>query len=90
VALHVRNFRKTSQAHRIEIHTPPGLVVEPSVLEGELLPESRKAFPIRIKATAEAASGVRIVGLDVTLDGHRYGERFDFVVGIDSEEASKR
>jgi hypothetical protein len=25
---------------------------------------------------------VRIVALDITLDGHRYGEWFDFVVDI--------
>jgi hypothetical protein len=28
---------------------------------------------------------VRIVALDVTLDGQRYGERFDFMVGIGSD-----
>jgi hypothetical protein len=38
----------------------------------------------------EAAYGVRIVGLDVTLDGRRYGEWFDFVVEIDSDKASKK
>ena len=84
VGVHVRNFRKTRQKHRIEIHTPPGIVAEPAALEGELEAESRKGFPIRLKATAEAGKGVKIVALDVTLDGHRYGERFDLVVGIGS------
>ena len=88
--MYVRNFRKIRQTHRIEIHTPPGLVAEPAFLEGQLPAESRKSFPVRIRATTEAAARVRIVGLDVTLDGHRYGEWFDFVVGIDSDKASKK
>jgi hypothetical protein len=81
VSVHVRNFRKTPQQHRIAIHAPPGIVVEPAVLEGELPAESRKAFPIRLKASGEAASGVRLVAFDVTLDGRRYGEWFDLIVG---------
>jgi len=28
--------------------------------------------------------------LEITLDGHRYGEWFDFVVGIVSNDATKR
>jgi hypothetical protein len=82
LVLHVRNFRKTRQTHRIEIHTPPGLVAEPACPVGEVAPESRKSFPLRITAAANAAPGVRLVALDVTLDGRRYGEWFDFVVGI--------
>jgi len=29
VTLHVRNFRRGRQTHRIEIHAPPGLIAEP-------------------------------------------------------------
>ena len=86
VSLHVRNFRTRKQNHRIEIHTPPGVTAEPAVLEGELGRESRRSFPIRIKASADADPGVRIVALDVTLDGHRHGEQFDFVIGIGPEK----
>ena len=82
VNVHVRNFRSRQQNHRLEIHAPPGVAVEPAVLEGTLASESAGSFPVRIKATANANPGVRIVALDVTLDGHRYGEQFDFVVGI--------
>ncbi|MGO8929623.1 MAG: MBL fold metallo-hydrolase [Limisphaerales bacterium] len=85
VNVFARNFRSRKQTHRIEIHIPPGLVAEPAVLEGKLSAGSRRAFPIRIKAAANAPSGVQILALDVTLDGQRYGERFDFVVGIGSE-----
>ncbi|MCL4180379.1 MAG: MBL fold metallo-hydrolase [Verrucomicrobia bacterium] len=81
VKVWVRNFRSTSQAHRIEFHAPEGLRIEPAVLEGALESDSRQAFPVRVSATAAAVPGVNLVGLDVTLDGRRYGEWFDFVVG---------
>jgi len=90
INLHVRNFRPGKQVHRIAIHTPPGLAAEPAVLEGELPGESRRSFPVLVKAAPEARSGTRIVALDITLDGHRYGEWFDFVVGIVSNDATKR
>ena len=89
VNIHVRNFRKTAQTHRIEIHTPPGLIAEPAVLVGELAAESRKVFSIRLKAAADAAGGVRIVGLDITLDGQRYGQLFDLVVGVGPDAPAK-
>jgi glyoxylase-like metal-dependent hydrolase (beta-lactamase superfamily II) len=87
VSLQVRNFRERRQNHRIEIHTPPGLVAEPSVLVGTLARESRRSFPIRIQAAADAPPGVRIIALDVTLDGRRYGEQFDLVVGVAADQA---
>ena len=79
----LRNFRSVRQAHRLELHAPPGLRVEPAVLEGALETESRAAFSVRVTATAAARPGVHLVGLDLTLDGRRYGQWFDFVVGLD-------
>jgi len=84
VTLHVRNFRARSQRHRIEIHTPAGLHAEPAMLEGTLAAESRQSFPIRLQASADAGSGVRLVAFDVTLDGRRYGERFDMILNVNS------
>ncbi len=83
--LHVRNFRSRKQNHRIEVQTPPGLTAEPRILEGSLGRASRGTFPVRLTAASDVAPGVHIIALDVTLDGKRYGERFDFVV-----EALKR
>jgi len=57
-------------------------MAEPTILEGSLSGESRRAFPIRIRAAFDTAPGLRVVALDVTLNGQRYGERFDFVVGV--------
>jgi len=88
LTVHIRNFQTTEQTHRIEFCAPPGLQIDPAVLEGVVAPESRRAFSFRVAATPEAASGVNLVGLDVTLDGRRYGQRFDFVVGV--EPGNKR
>jgi glyoxylase-like metal-dependent hydrolase (beta-lactamase superfamily II) len=86
VKVWIRNFRLTPQNHRIEFHAPAGLWVEPPVLEGELAPESRQAFPVRVGTTPTAGAGVQFIGLDVTLDGLRYGQRFDGVVAIEAED----
>jgi hypothetical protein len=54
----------------------------PAVLEGEVAAESRRSFPIRLKATSATGPGVSIVALDVTIDGRQMGEVFDFIVSI--------
>jgi glyoxylase-like metal-dependent hydrolase (beta-lactamase superfamily II) len=82
VVVYVRNFRNRAQSHHIEIHTPPGVIAEPAVLDGSLPPSARKAFPIQLRRTAEAATGVQIVAFDITLDGRRYGEWFDAIVEV--------
>ena len=88
VTLHVRNFRATPQHHRIRVHAPPGLVTaEPACLEGQLAGESRRSYPVRIQVPADAAPGVHLVAFDVTLDGRRYGEWFDLIVGVNAGQA---
>src|SRR2546425_7044635 len=80
IQLHVRNFNSRMQTHHIEIHTPPGLSAEIPLVEGKLSKNSGAAFPIRLRATTDAQTGVHIVAFDVTLDGRRFGERFDCIV----------
>ena len=82
VAVQVRNFRRRGQEPHIEIHAPPGLSAEPPVLEGNLGHETRQEFPLRVTASPDAEPGVHIVAFDITLDGHRYGEWFDFIVNV--------
>ena len=90
VDLHVRNFLARPQRYRIAVHVPEGVVAEPAVLEGTTPPESVVRVPLRLKAAAGASPGVRIVALDTTLDGKRYGEWFDFVVAVEDEAARKK
>jgi glyoxylase-like metal-dependent hydrolase (beta-lactamase superfamily II) len=82
VSVHLRNFRSRTQAHRIEVHAPPGLVAEPSDLRGELGAKARGVFKLTVKAAPDAKPGVHIVAFDPTLDGRRYGELFDLVVEV--------
>lgn len=82
VTLHVRNFLSRPQRHRIRMNAPPGIGVEPAILEGTVGAESSASFPLRLSATQDLKSGVYIVAFDVTLDGKRYGEWFDMVVSV--------
>jgi hypothetical protein len=88
IRITVRNFRDTPQKHRVELKLPPGLAAEPAMLEGVVGPRSRQSYPVALKVTQRAAleHGVQIVPLDITLDGKRYGELFDFLIlGRDQE-----
>lgn len=81
VTLTVRNFRDRPQRHQIALRLPPGVTATPAVLEGTVAAQSRQGY--RVVLTAEPSRvppGVHMIPLDITLDGHRYGEWFDFLV----------
>jgi hypothetical protein len=82
IQLHVRNFQSGPQKHQIAIQTPPGLVAETPGLQGQLEGASRKAFAVRLRATPDAEPGVRLIAFDVTLDGRRFGQRFDCIIEV--------
>lgn len=90
VRLHVRNFQRGRQAHRIEIHTPPDLVAEPSVLEGHLAGRAIESFPVVFKALPGGSPGTHLVAFDVTLDGRRYGQRFDAIINVAGDAGTSR
>lgn len=83
ISLHVRNFLPRPQTHQIAVRTPPGLMALTPRLDGRLAEASRGVFPVRVQVKADAEPGVRLVAFDVTVDGRRYGERFDCVVEVD-------
>ena len=80
VTVRVRNFHGRPQSHRIALHAPAGVTADPPVLEAVVAPESTAGFPVKLTASPDAPKGVQIVAFDITLDGRRYGEWFDFVV----------
>lgn len=81
VAITVRNFRDHPQQHHIALHLPEGVTAEPSVLDGTVAAKSRQTYEVTLKADAARVSpGVRMVPFDITLDGERYGELFDFLI----------
>ena len=88
VSITVRNFRDTPQQHRIALHLPPGVQADPAILEGSVAPESRRSF--KVKLTADPATlpvGVQMVPMDITLDGKRHGQLFDFIVQAKEPES---
>jgi len=83
VTITVRNFRDKPQRHHIRLRLPPGVTVDPAILEGSVEPTSRKAFKVRVTADpARVPAGVQIVPMDITLDGKRHGELFDFLIQL--------
>ncbi|MBC7818203.1 MAG: MBL fold metallo-hydrolase [Planctomycetaceae bacterium] len=81
VTVTVRNFRETPQRHRVELKLPAGLTAEPAVLEGTIDRKSRRSYPVKLTVNRNAVpSGIQIVPFDITLDGKRYGELFDFLI----------
>jgi hypothetical protein len=78
----VRNFLARPQPYRVAMHCPAGITAEPAVIEGATAAEAIVRIPLKLKAAADAKVGTHIVGLDITLDGKRYGEWFDFIVGV--------
>ncbi len=82
VDLHIRNFHDRTQKHRIKAHTSPGLIALSPLIEGELKSKERKSFPFELMVEVGTKPGVYIVAFDTTLDGRRYGERFDMIVEV--------
>ena len=83
VTVTVRNFRSTPQQHHIELKLPPGLTAEPAVLEGTIKAESRQSYPVKLTVNRHLVPlGVQLVPFDITLDGKRYGELFDFLIRV--------
>jgi hypothetical protein len=81
VSITVRNFRETLQRHRIVLQLPPGVTSDPAFLEGTVPAKSRQSFKIKLTADpAQAPAGVQMVPMNITLDGRRYGQLFDFII----------
>ena len=81
VSITVRNFRDSPQRHRVVLQPPPGLKIEPAVLKGSVAAKSRTSFKVKLTADPEKLpAGVQMVPMDITLDGKRYGQLFDFIV----------
>jgi glyoxylase-like metal-dependent hydrolase (beta-lactamase superfamily II) len=81
VSITVRNFRDTLQQHRVVLQLPPGVKAEPSVLEGTVGPKSRQSFKVKLTTDPDKLpAGVQMVPMDITLDGKRHGQLFDFII----------
>jgi glyoxylase-like metal-dependent hydrolase (beta-lactamase superfamily II) len=89
VSITVRNFREQAQQHRVVLQLPPGVRAEPAILEGTVAAKSRRSFKVKLIAdSAKLRAGVQMIPMDITLDGRRYGQLFDFV--IQAREPAKK
>ena len=87
VTVTIRNFRAAPQRHRVSLQLPAGIRAEPPVLKGVVNAESRRSFPVKLTIDRSAAQpGLQIVPFDITLDDHRYGQLFDFVIRTSAEK----
>lgn len=82
VQLLVRNYRKRPQKHRVELALPAGLSADKPIFEGEVPAESTHRFPFKLTAAQNAPHGVNLVPLDLTINGQRHGQWFDFLVQV--------
>jgi len=78
----IRNYQAGQQKHRIEFHAAEGVSVEPSVVTGSTRMGESLSVPITIRAAMKATDGMRMVAIDITRDGERLGELFDFLVHV--------
>jgi hypothetical protein len=86
----VRNFRAKPQQHHIRLRLPPGISAEPAVLEDTLEPKSRRSYKVKLTADpARVSAGVQMIPFDITLDGKRHGELFDFLIQAKPPEEGK-
>lgn len=81
-AIHVKNFLDRPQKHRIAVRAPEGIAADPPVLEGTVEAGKTGTHALRLAPAPGTKEGLRIVALDVTLDGKRYGERFDLILWV--------
>ena len=86
IQIYLRNFYNHSAKYEVEVDAPPGLTSLNPHIAGTLQKSSRIVFPVRLRADKDAATGVHLVAFDVTLDGRRFGQRFDCIVEIEPEQ----
>ena len=83
VAVLLRAFGDGPQTYRIGLRCPPELSVTPGVVEATVPADQTRSTQVTLTAAANAKPGVRLVALDITRNGRRLGERFDFVVNVE-------
>ena len=81
--LNLRNFGGGIARFNIRVDTPPGLKAQTPSFGCTLAGHARNAFPVWLHAEDAAQPAVHIVAFDVTVDGRRFGERFDAIVKVE-------
>ena len=82
VQIVIRNYHSRPQQYRIVVHETPGLVFDPPLLNGVVESGATAIVPLNVRARAGAVEGMRVIGMDITWNGRRLGELFDFLVHV--------
>ena len=83
VTISVRNFRETTQQHRIDFLLPDGVSATPSSVTGEVAANSRREYRVVLRRTETIKkNGVQIIPMDITLDQQKKGQLFDFLIRL--------
>lgn len=79
----IANFQGRPQRHRLVLSALPDIEVEAPVREGSTGPNSITRLPVRLRIGEKATPGIHLVAIDVTRDGRRLGQLFDFFVNVE-------
>lgn len=79
----LRNFRDQPQKYHVELQLPAGMRAEPAVLDATVEARSRMRIPVTLTVDHPAnLQDLELIPFDITRDGIRQGQLFDFLVRI--------
>lgn len=85
----VRNFRDRPQRHSVRLQLPVGISADTELLEGEVPARGRVRIPVKLRVDRGVCEQAQsMVLFDITLDGQRHGDLFDFLVRTQPEQQS--
>lgn len=80
--LMMRNFDAVPISMKVEIVVPEGFKAEPAMISTMVAGESTTSIPIQISCTKETVKGLHLAALDITRNGKRAGQLFDFILWV--------
>ena len=80
--LMMRNFDAAPIAMKVEIVLPEGFKAEPAIISTMVAGESTTSIPIQISCTKQTVKGLHLAALDITRQGKRAGQLFDFILWV--------
>ncbi len=78
----MRNFDAAPISMKVEIILPEGFKAEPAIISTMVAGESTTSIPIQISCTKETVKGLHLAALDITRQGKRAGQLFDFILWV--------
>lgn len=78
----MRNFDSKPISMKVEIILPEGFKAEPAIISTMVAGESTTSIPIQISCTKETVKGLHLAALDITRNGKRAGQLFDFILWV--------